>query len=145
MSTHTCGARHHRWLTAAALVAEVMPVVPLLREAPARVGGSSRWTRTSARRTITSRGCWPAHWSPSPRRVVTPRRSRAAPHRSSAGLRGVAATGAGAEALARVHRILRPPDRLPRQRAALTRAAVVALTVAPLVLATAPAVVALLP
>ena len=30
--------RHHRWAFAAALVAEVMPVVPLLREAPARVG-----------------------------------------------------------------------------------------------------------
>jgi len=53
--------------------------------------------------------------------------------------------GAGAEVLARVHRILRPPDRLPRRRETLTRAAVVALTVAPLVLATAPAVVALLP
>ena len=54
-------------------------------------------------------------------------------------------TGAGADALARVHRILRPPDRLPRRQEALTRAAVVALTVAPLVLATAPALVALLP
>ena len=31
-------ARHHRWLTAAALVAQALPVVPLLRDAPARVG-----------------------------------------------------------------------------------------------------------
>ena len=69
------------------------------------------------------------------------RRWRHAPR----GRRRRSAAGAGAEALARVHRILRPPDRLPRRRAALTRAAVVALTVAPLVLATAPAVVALLP
>ena len=61
------------------------------------------------------------------------------------GVAGLAAIRDEFPALARVHRILRPPDRLPRQRAALTRAAVVALTVAPLVLATAPAVVALLP
>jgi hypothetical protein len=53
--------------------------------------------------------------------------------------------GAVADAVDRIHRILRPPDRLPRQREALTRAAVVALTVAPLVLAVAPAVVSLLP
>ena len=59
---------------------------------------------------------------------------------SVAGSSGSVAT----DALARVHRILRPPDRLPWRREALTRAAVVALTVAPLVLATAPAVVALL-
>ncbi len=31
-------ARHHRWLTAAALVAQALPMVPLLRDAPARVG-----------------------------------------------------------------------------------------------------------
>lgn len=31
-------ARHDRWLTAAALVAQALPMVPLLREAPARVG-----------------------------------------------------------------------------------------------------------
>ena len=31
-------ARHHRWLTAAALVAQALPFVPLLRDAPALVG-----------------------------------------------------------------------------------------------------------
>ena len=31
-------ARHHRWLTAAALVAQALPMVPLLRDAPAQVG-----------------------------------------------------------------------------------------------------------
>jgi Zn-dependent protease with chaperone function len=31
-------ARHHRWLTAAALVAQALPMVPLLRDAPACVG-----------------------------------------------------------------------------------------------------------
>ncbi len=56
--------RHHRWALAAALVAEAMPIVPLLREAPAVSGGCWRWTRTSVRRTITSRGCWPARWWP---------------------------------------------------------------------------------
>jgi predicted transcriptional regulator/Zn-dependent protease with chaperone function len=137
--------RHHRWALAAALVAEVMPVVPLLREAPARVGRLLEMDAdehaadhheprvlASALVTVTSAG---GHTAAVPG-GATPIVGRP---------RGAGATGAGAEALARVHRILRPPDRLPRRRAAITRAAVVALTVAPLVLATAPAVVALLP
>jgi Zn-dependent protease with chaperone function len=137
--------RHHRWAFAAALVAEAMPIVPLLREAPARVGRLLEMDAderaadhheprvlASALVAVTSAG---GHAAAVPG-GATPIVGRP---------RGAAATGAGAEAVARVHRILRPPDRLPRQRAALTRAAVVALTVAPLVLATAPAVVALLP
>ena len=135
--------RHHRWALAAALVAEAIPVVPLLREAPTRVGrllemdadehaagGHEPHVLAGALVAVTSAG---GHT------VAVP--GGAAPVVGRPG--GV--TGAGAEALARVHRILRPPDRLPRGREALTRAAVVALTVAPLVLATAPAVVALLP
>ena len=135
--------RHHRWALAAALVAEAIPVVPLLREAPTRVGrllemdadehaagGHEPRVLAGALVAVTSAG---GHT------VAVP--GGAAPVVGRPG--GV--TGAGAEALARVHRILRPPDRLPRRREALTRAAVVALTVAPLVLATAPAVVALLP
>ena len=54
--------RHHRLALAAALVAEALPLVPLLREAPAGSAGCWRWTPTSARPAITSRGCWPARW-----------------------------------------------------------------------------------
>ena len=134
--------RHHRWAFAAALVAEVMPVVPLLREAPARVGrllemdADERAADHHEPRVLAS--ALVAVTSAGGLTVAVP--GGAAPIVGRPG-----GAGAGAEALARVHRILRPPDGLPRRRAALTRGAVVALTVAPLVLATAPAVVALLP
>jgi Zn-dependent protease with chaperone function len=129
--------RHHRLTLAAALVAEAMPVVPLLREAPARV---ERLLEMDADERAAD------HHEP---RVLASALV-AAGVAGRAGRAGGAAAGAalsvaGADALARVHRILRPPDRLPRHREALTRAAVVALTVAPLVLATAPALVALVP
>ena len=134
--------RHHRLALAAALVAEAMPVVPLLREAPTRVG---RLLEMDADEHAADRheprvlaGALVAVTSAGGHTVAVP--GAPAPVARRPG--GVA--GAGAEALARVHRILRPPDRLPRRHDALTRAAVVALTVAPLVLATAPAVVALL-
>jgi Zn-dependent protease with chaperone function len=132
--------RHHRLALAAALVAEALPLVPLLREAPARVG---RLLEMDADERAAH------HHEP---RVL----ASALVAVTSAGGGAVGAVGAvasstgaasvtGGDALARVHRILRPPDRLPRRREALTRAAVVALVMAPLVLATAPAVVALLP
>jgi Zn-dependent protease with chaperone function len=135
--------RHHRLTLAAALVAEALPLVPLLREAPARVGRLLEMDAderaadhhepgvlASALVAVTTAGGGPAA-------VGIPG--------GAAAVTGGAASVAGGDALARVHRILRPPDRLPRRREALMRAAVVALAAAPLVLATAPAVVALLP
>ena len=128
--------RHHRLALAAALAAEALPLVPLLREAPARVGrllemdADERAARHHEPRVLASA------------LVAVTSASGAA---GAVGVPSGAASVAGGDALARVHRILRPPDRLPRRREALTRAAVVALAVAPLVLATAPAVVALLP
>jgi Zn-dependent protease with chaperone function len=136
--------RHHRWALAAALVAEAMPLVPLLREAPTRVGrllemdADERAADHHEPRVLAS--ALVAVTSSGGLASGTPVGGLAAGASSGPGR-----TGAGAEALARVHRILRPPDRLPRRREALARAAVVTLTVAPLVLATAPAVVALLP
>jgi bla regulator protein blaR1 len=131
--------RHHRWAFAAALVAEAMPLLPLLREAPGRVGRLLEMDAderaadhheprvlASALVAVTSAGGHPVG-------VAVGAAS------------GATATAVGGDALARIHRILRPPDRLPRRWEALTRAAVVALSVAPLVLATAPALVALLP
>ena len=139
--------RHHRWTLAALLVAEAMPLVPLLRDAPARVGRLLEMDAderaadhheprvlASALVAVTSAG--------RPACQVADRPRRPAP--ASAGPQA-AFTGAGADALARVQRIMRPPDRLTRSRMALARTAVVALTVAPLVLATAPALATLLP
>lgn len=131
--------RHHRWALAAALVAEALPVVPLLREAPARVGellemdADERAAAQHEPRVLASALV-----------AVT----SAGGQRAGVGVPGGAAvTGRGTAAgtLARIHRLLRPPDRLPRPRAALTRAAVALLVAAPLLLAAAPAFVALVP
>jgi Zn-dependent protease with chaperone function len=162
--------RHHRWALAAVLVAEAMPLVPLLRDAPARVGrllemdADERAADHHEPRVLA--GALVAVTSAGGLRIGAltgsePRggavragggalradgRGAGADHRPAAGRRASsAATSAGADALARVQRILRPPDRLPRPREALARAAVVALVAAPLVLATAPAVLALVP
>ena len=113
-------ARHHRWLTAAALVAQALPLVPLLRDAPARVG---RLLEMDADELAA------AHHEP---RVIasalvavaTPLRDRrharyGAPRPVP---RGSAASRRPSDALARVQRLLRPPAGLPaRARQALAR------------------------
>ncbi|MEK6441840.1 M56 family metallopeptidase [Pseudonocardia sp. T1-2H] len=129
-------ARHHRWQVTAALAAAAMPIVPMLREAPARVGRLLEMDAdelaadhheprvlASALVAVTSAGGSTAGGAPI-RPAATP-------------------TSTGADAAARIHRLLCPPDQLPRRRRTLMRAAVVAVTVAPLALATAPALVAL--
>ena len=149
-------ARHHRLLTAAAVVAQALPIVPLLREAPARVG---RLLEMDADEHAV------AHHEP---RVIasalvavatgkrqtgtpqtgTPQTAVPGPN-ANAGLRpgGVPREGphsqAGADAIARVNRLLDPPARLPAARRGLARVGIVALTVAPLLLAAAPMAVAL--
>jgi Zn-dependent protease with chaperone function len=131
--------RHHRFTLAAALLAEALPVVPLLREAPARVGrllemdADERAADQHEPRVLASALV-----------AVTSAGGGAVGAVGSVGA-GATVAATGGDALARVHRILRPPTRLARRDEALTRVAVAALTVAPLVLATAPAVVALLP
>jgi Zn-dependent protease with chaperone function len=127
--------RHHLWKLAAALAAEALPIVPLLRDAPGRVGrllemdADERAAGHHEPRVLASALV----------AVTSASRSAVAPDPTTP-----AAAGAGAEAVARVHRLLQPPDRLPRRRQTLMRATVVALTVAPLLLATAPALVVLL-
>jgi Zn-dependent protease with chaperone function len=129
-------ARHHRWQVTAALAAAALPVMPMLREAPARVGRLLEMDAdelaadhheprvlASALVAVTSAGG---------------RTAGGAPIRPATTL-----TSPGADAAARIHRLLCPPDQLPRRHRTLMRAAVVAVTVAPLVLATAPALVAL--
>jgi Zn-dependent protease with chaperone function len=124
-------ARHHRRQVAVALVAEALPMVPLLREAPARVG---RLLEMHADELAAD------HHEP---RVLASALV-AVGTAVGAGIRSVGARGlAGSDAVARVRRLLSPPDRLARRHRALAGAAVVAVTVAPLLLATVPALVAL--
>jgi Zn-dependent protease with chaperone function len=197
-------ARHHRLITAAGLVAHALPMVPLLRDAPGRVGrllemdadelaaahheprviasalvavataalgsgshsggyghghghghggygggrgggnggyggrggggGGGHGGRRSRGLGIGSHeiGGWAA-----PGRVADGRAQRGA--RPSGGSPSVG----GADALARVQRLLRPPARLPAACRALARTAVAALTLAPILLAVAPMVFAL--
>jgi hypothetical protein len=137
-------ARHHRWLTAAALVAQALPLVPLLRDAPAQVGRllemdadelaaaqHEPWVIASALVTVAASGLRGTGG------VTDGRGQRGAPPSGAA-----SATG-GAEALVRVQRLLRPPARLPAGRRVLARTAIAALTVAPLLMAAAPVVFAL--
>jgi bla regulator protein blaR1 len=139
-------ARHHRWLTAAALVAQALPFVPLPRAAPALVG---RLLEMDADELAASRheprviaSALVAVAASTPRPVgaatggVTDGRGRRAGRPSGAG-------SGGADALARVQRLLRPPAGLPVGSRALARAAITAFTVAPLLLAAAPMVYAL--
>jgi Zn-dependent protease with chaperone function len=189
-------ARHHRLLTAAGLVAHALPMVPLLRDAPGRVGRLLEMDAdelaaahhepqviASALVAVATAALGGGHGSggaggggpvigglgisgdgsggegtgrdggrgsrglgtsghgtggrAAPDRVADGRAQRGA--RPSGGSRSVG----GSEALARVQRLLRPPDRLPAACRALVRTAVAALTVAPLLLAVAPMVFAL--
>lgn len=134
-------AGHHRRLVAVALVAEALPMVPLLREAPARVGRLLEMhadelaadhheprVLASALVAVTSAAAAGLESAPG----------------AGAGVRSVGARGfAGSDALVRVRRLMSPPDRLTRRHRTLAAAAVVAVTVAPLLLATVPALVAL--
>ena len=62
---HTLLARHRRWEVAAALAAAALPIVPLLREAPARVGRLLEMDADELAAVTTSPGCSPARWSQS--------------------------------------------------------------------------------
>ena len=129
-------ARHHRRQVAAALVAEALPVVPLLREAPARVG---RLPGDARRRARGGSPRTPGAGQRAGRGHLRGRGDESGDRGRAVGARGFA----GSDALARVRRLLSPPDRLTRRHRALTAAAVVAVTATPLLLATVPALVAL--
>jgi hypothetical protein len=129
--------RHHRLLVAAALIAEALPMVPLARQTPARVGrllemdADERAARhheprvlASALVAIAASAVTPGGRAGMPREAHPPR------------------PGAGAEAAARVGRLLRPPARLTASGRLVTSAGMVAVTTAPIVLAVAPALAA---
>ena len=128
-------ARHHRWLSAAALAARSVPFVPLLRQTPARLAGLLEMDadelaahqhdpRVLASALVAVGTAGPARG--------TIRRQREA-----------AASAAGGDAAARVRRLLRPPEQLPRHRRTLARAGVVAVTTGPVLLAAMPGLLAL--
>ena len=127
-------ARHHRWLTAAALVAQALPFVPLPRYAPALVG---RLLEMDADELAATRH--------EPRVIASALVAVAASAVARATERpsGAPQITGGADALARVQRLLRPPAGLPAGRQALARAAIAALAMGPLLLAAAPIVYAL--
>ena len=127
-------ARHHRWLTAAALVAQALPFVPLPRDAPALVG---RLLEMDADELAATRH-EPRVIASALVAVATSAVARAAERPS-----GAPQITGGADALARVQRLLRPPAGLPAGRQALARAAIAALATGPLLLAAAPIVYAL--
>jgi len=127
-------ARHHRWLTAAALVAQALPFVPLPRDAPALVG---RLLEMDADELAATRH-EPRVIASALVAVATSAVGRATERPS-----GAPQITGGADALARVQRLLRPPAGLPAGRQALARAAIAALAMGPLLLAAAPIVYAL--
>ena len=130
-------ARHHRWLTAAALVAQALPFVPLPRDAPALVG---RLLEMDADELAATRH-EPRVIASALVAVAAVRRRPALRRSRPSGAR--AASRAAPDALARVQRLLRPPAGLPAGRRALARAAIAALAMGPLLLAAAPIVYAL--
>jgi len=146
-------ARHHRWLTAAALVAHALPVVPLLRDAPARVGRLLEMEADELAAAhheplvIASALVAVATSTVTPRAAVPYAKPAVIAHRAGAAAGGGQApaprSAGGSEALARVQRLLHPPARLPALRRALARTAIAALTMGPLLLAAAPIMVAL--
>jgi len=127
-------ARHHRWLTAAALVAQALPFVPLPRDAPALVG---RLLEMDADELAATRH-EPRVIASALVAVATSAVGRATERPS-----GAPQITGGADALARVQRLLRPPAGLPAGWQALARAAIAALAMGPLLLAAAPIVYAL--
>jgi Zn-dependent protease with chaperone function len=127
-------ARHHRLITAAGLVAHALPMVPLLRDAPGRVG---RLLEMDADELAA------AHHEPRVIASALVAVATSAVARATERPCGAMQVTGGADALARVQRLLRPPAGLPAGRQAFARAAIAALAMGPLLLAAAPIVYAL--
>ena len=128
-------ARHHRWLYAAALAARSLPFVPLLRETPARL---ARLLEMDADELA-------AHQHDP--RVLASALVAVGTAGPSGGIsarqRETATTVTGSDAAARIRRLLRPPEQLPRRRRTLAHAGVVAVTAGPVLLAALPGLLAL--
>jgi Zn-dependent protease with chaperone function len=129
-------ARHHRWLAAGALAARSLPFIPLLRQTPAQLARLLEMDADEAAahehepRVLASALVVVGTATPSGGHDLRPRR-------------GTATNATGGDAAARIRRLLRPPEELPRRRRVLARAGVVAVTSGPVLLAVMPGVLAL--
>jgi Zn-dependent protease with chaperone function len=128
-------ARHHRWISAAALAARSLPFVPLLRETPGRLAGLLEMDADELaahqhdRRVLASALVTVGTGGPPGARCARPR--------------GGTTAVAGGDAAARVRRLLRPPEQLPRRRRTLASVGVVAVTTGPVLLAAMPGLLTL--
>lgn len=144
--------RHHRLVATARIAQQLLPFLPLMRETAVQV---ARLVEMHADDTATR-----AHDTRILATALVLLAERgglaASPAVSGLGATGLAATGlaatgpwatelgaAGADALQRVQRLLRPAEPLGRLRRQLLRAAAGALALAPVLLALTPALVAL--
>jgi Zn-dependent protease with chaperone function len=123
---HLAG-RHHRLLAMARIAGQVLPFLPLMRDADAQV---ARLVELHADDAATRAG--------DPRSLATALVVLATGARPEPAL-----AAAATDAVQRIHRLLGPAEPLGRAHRQLLRATTAALALAPVLLALAPAVVAL--
>lgn len=129
-------ARHHRWFAAGALAARSLPFIPLLRQTPGQLGrllemdADEAAARQHEPRVLASALVVVGTATPQAGHALRPRH-------------GTATNATGGDAAARIRRLLRPPELLPRRRRVMARAGVIAVTSGPVLLAVMPAVLAL--
>jgi bla regulator protein blaR1 len=122
---------HHRLRALARITRQVLPFLPLMRDAEAQV---TRLVELHADDTAT-RSCDPRSLATALVLLATPATPAAAPTATLA--------AATTDVLHRIQRLLRPAEPLPGPRRHLLRAAAAGLALLPMLLALAPAVVAL--
>jgi Zn-dependent protease with chaperone function len=122
-------ARHHALKAAARIGRQVLPFLPLLRDAEAQVARLAELhADDAATRTVHPRELANALVA-----LATPAQATPAP----------ALAAAATDAVQRIHRLLRPSQPLSRPHQALLRATAAILALAPILLALTPAVAAL--
>jgi Zn-dependent protease with chaperone function len=129
--------RHHRLVALAGIACQLLPFLPLMRETSAQV---ARLVELHADDTAAK-----AHDSRTlaTALVVLAEKGGLAPGPAVTGLAPAGLGAAGADALQRVQRLLRPAEPLGRLRRQLLRAGAAGLALTPLLLALTPALVAL--
>jgi Zn-dependent protease with chaperone function len=143
---------HHRLVALARIAQQLLPFLPLMRDAAGQVARlvemhaddtatAAHGTRTLATALVVlaeQGGLAPA---PAVTGLAAP--GLGMPEPVPAGLGATGLTAAGAEALQRIQRMLRPAEPLTRLRRQLLRAGAAGLALTPLLLALTPALVAL--
>jgi Zn-dependent protease with chaperone function len=143
---------HHRLVALARIARQLLPFLPLMREAAAQVARLVEMhaddTATAAHdsRTLATALVVLAEkggLAPGPAVTGLGAPGLAAPGLGATGLAATGLTAAGADAMQRIQRMLRPAEPLGRLRRQLLRAGAAGLALTPLLLALTPAVVAL--